>query len=90
MTTFITDSEGVNLTRQDIIDRLCQYDVCMLMRNINLEDYDWLCDTREHGFKGYRNYSDEELMEEWQESEDGYRSMIADNEQPFEYNLQRR
>ena len=75
---------GEMLTRQQVIDRLCQYDVCMLMRNINLEDYDWLSDIRERGFKGYRNYTDEELREEWQESEDGYRSMIADGEQPYD------
>ena len=68
---------GEMLTRQQVIDRLCQYDVFMLMRNINLEDYDWLSDTREYGFKGYRNYTDEELKEEWQESEDGYNSMMA-------------
>ena len=46
---------GEMLTRQQVIDRLCQYDVFMLMRNIHLEDYDWLSDTRERGFKGYRN-----------------------------------
>ena len=80
----LTDSEGVNLTRQDIIDRLCQYDVCMLMRNIHLEDYDWLSDTRELGFRGYRNYSDEELREEWLESEAGWLSMMADGEQPYD------
>ena len=75
---------GEMLTRQQVIDRLCQYDVCMLMRNIHLEDYDWLSDIRERGFKGYRNYTDEELREEWLESEDGYRSMIADGEQPYD------
>ena len=75
---------GEMLTRQQVIDRLCQYDVCMLMRNINLQDYDWLSDTRERGFKGYRNYTDEELKEEWQESEDGYNSMMADGEQPYD------
>lgn len=75
---------GEMLTRQQVIDRLCQYDVCMLMRNINLEDYDWLSDTREHGFKGYKNYSDDELKAEWLESEEGYQSMIADGEQPYD------
>ncbi len=80
----IKTESGEMLTRQQVIDRLCQYDVCMLMRNINLQDYDWLSDTRERGFKGYRNYTDEELREEWQESEDGYNSMMADGEQPYD------
>jgi len=83
MEIFLTDSEGVALTRQQVINRLCQYDVFMLMRNINLEDYDWLSDTREYGFQGYRNYTDEELKEEWLESEAGWSRMIANGEQPY-------
>ena len=75
---------GEMLTRRQVIDRLCQYDVFMLMRNINLEDYDWLSDTREYGFKGYRNYTDEELKEEWLESEAGWSNMMADGEQPYD------
>ena len=84
MKFLIKTESGEMLTRQQVIDRLCQYDVCMLMRNINLEDYDWLSDTRERGFKGYRNYTDEELKEEWLESEAGWNSMMADGEQPYD------
>jgi len=84
MTQFLTDSEGVALSRAEVIERLCQYDVYLIMRNINLEDYSWLSDTREHGFKGYKNYTDQELEAEWQESEDGWKSMIADAEQPYD------
>ena len=80
----IKTEAGEFLTRQQVIDRLCQYDVCMLMRNIHLEDYSWLSDTREHGFKGYRNYTDQELEAEWLESEAGWNSMIADGEQPYD------
>jgi len=75
---------GEMLTRQQVIDRLCQYDVYMLMKNIELEDYDWLSDTRERGFKGYANYTDEELKDEWLESEAGYSNMIADEDQPYD------
>jgi hypothetical protein len=51
MVTFVTDSEGVALTRQQVIDRLCQYDVYLIMKNIDLQDYNWLSDIREqHGF----------------------------------------
>ena len=80
----IKTDDGEFLTRQQVIDRLCQYDVYLLMKNINLEDYDWLSDTRERGFKGYRNYTDEELKEEWLESEAGWNSMMADGEQPYD------
>ena len=80
----IKTDTGEFLTRQQVIDRLCQYDVCMLMRNINLEDYSWLSDTREHGFKGYKNYTDDELKDEWSESEAGWNSMMADGEQPYD------
>jgi hypothetical protein len=84
MTAFITDSEGVALSRAEVIERLCQYDVYLIMKNINLEDYNWLSDMRQHGFVGYDNYSAEELTAEWQESEPGYLSMIADGEQPYD------
>ncbi len=86
MTQFLTDSEGVALSRAEVIERLCQYDVYLIMRNIHLEDYSWLSDTREHGFKGYKNYTDDELKDEWLESEAGWSNMIADGEQP--YNIQ--
>ncbi len=86
MTQFLTDSEGVALSREQVIQRLCQYDVYLIMRNIHLEDYSWLSDTREHGFKGYKNYTDDELKDEWLESEAGWSNMMADGEQP--YNIQ--
>jgi uncharacterized protein YfbU (UPF0304 family) len=72
-----------NSERQKIIDKLCQYDVYLIMKNINDDDYSWLADIREHGFKGYKNYTDKELLEEWEESKDGYDSMIADDEQLY-------
>ena len=78
----VKTEEGEFLTRQQVIDRLCQYDVYLLMKNINLEDYDWLSDIREQGFKGYKNYTDDELKDEWLESEAGWSNMIADEEQP--------
>ena len=71
------------INRQQIIDKLCQYDVYMIMKNINMNDYDWLSYTREYGFKGYANFTDQELIMEWEDSEDGYNSMIADEEQPY-------
>ena len=80
----VKTEEGEFLTRQQVIDRLCQYDVYLLMKNIELEDYYWLSDTRERGFKGYRNYTDDELKEEWLESEAGWSNMIADEEQPYD------
>jgi hypothetical protein len=72
------------LNRQEIIDKLCQYDVYLIMKNINDDDYFWLSDIRENGFKGYANYTDKELLQEWEESKDGYDSMIADNEQLYD------
>jgi hypothetical protein len=80
----IKTEAGEFLTRQQVIDRLCQYDVYLLMKNINLEDYDWLSDIREQGFKGYKNYTDDELKDEWLESEAGWNSMIQDEEQPYD------
>jgi hypothetical protein len=71
------------INRQQIIDKLCQYDVYMIMRSINANDYDWLSSIREYGCRGYTNYTDQELIMEWEDSEDGYNSMIADEEQPY-------
>ena len=82
---FLVKTEaGEFLTRQQVIDRLCQYDVYLMMKGLDQQDYSWLSDTRDHGFKGYANYSDDELKEEWSESEDGWTGMIADEEQPYE------
>jgi hypothetical protein len=67
--------------RKKIIDKLCQYDVYLIMRNIEDKDYSWLADIREYGFKGYINYTDKELIEEWEESKNGYDSMIKNKEQ---------
>jgi len=72
------------LNRQEIIDKLCQYDVYLIMKNINDDDYSWLADIREYGFKGYANYTDKELLQEWEESKDGYDSMIANGEQLYD------
>ena len=72
------------LNRQEIIDKLCQYDVYLISKAINDNDYSWLSDIREHGFKGYANYTNKELMVEWRDSEDGYNSMIADEEQLYD------
>ena len=82
--TFLTDSNGTALTRQEIIDRLCQYDVHLMLKNIDEGNYNWLSDIREHGFQGYKNYSDDELRAEWQESEEGYHSMVYHEDQPYE------
>jgi hypothetical protein len=54
------------------------------MKNIDLQDYNWLSDMRQHGFVGYEHYSAEELKAEWQESEEGWSNMIADEEQPYD------
>ena len=76
------------INRQEIIDKLCQYDVYMIMKNINMNDYDWLSYIREYGFKGYKNYSEKELRQEWEESKDGYNSMIINEEQSYNVSSQ--
>ena len=76
------------LNRQEIIEKLCQYDVYLIMKNINNEDYSWLADIREYGFKGYTNYTNQELLEEWEESKDGYNSMITNEKQYYNVNNQ--
>lgn len=76
------------LNKQEIVDRLCQYDVYLMMKNINNEDYSWLVDIREYGFKGYKNYSEKELRQEWEESKDGYNSMIINEEQSYNVSSQ--
>jgi hypothetical protein len=76
------------LNKQEIVDRLCQYDVYLIMKNINNEDYSWLADIREYGFKGYTNYNEKELRQEWEESKDGYNSMIKNKEQSYNVSSQ--
>ena len=58
------------------------------MKGINNEDYSWLSDISENGFKGYANYTNQELIDEWEESKDGYNSMIINKEQHYNINNQ--
>ncbi len=76
------------LNRQEIIDKLCQYDVYLIMKDIDNEDYSWLADIREYGFEGYTNYTNQELIDEWEESKDGYNSMIINKKQYYNVNNQ--
>jgi hypothetical protein len=76
------------LNKQEIIDRLCQYNVYLIMKGINNEDYSWLSDIIENGFKGYANYTNQELIDEWEESKDEYNYMIKNEKQYYNVNNQ--
>ena len=76
------------LNKQEIIDRLCQYNVYLIMKGINNEDYSWLSDIIENGFKGYTNYTNQELIDEWEESKDEYNYMIKNDKQYYNVNNQ--
>ena len=61
-----------NLTRQQIIDRLVLEDVRLVMKSANNNNFDFVAHRFEHGFKGYDNMSDIELINEWREIEEDY------------------
>ena len=60
------------LTRQQIIDRLVADDVRLVVKSGKDFNYDFLAYRFEHGFKGYDNMSDIELINEWREIKDDY------------------
>ena len=60
------------LTRQQIIDRLVADDVRLVVKSGKDFNYDFLAHRFEHGHKGYENFSDIELINEWREIRDDY------------------
>jgi hypothetical protein len=47
-----------------------------------------LSDIIENGFKGYANYTNQELIDEWEESKDEYNYMIKNEKQYYNVNNQ--
>jgi|TARA_R110000796_G_scaffold95965_2_gene201406 hypothetical protein len=60
------------LTRQQIIDRLVADDI-RLMHKASIEnDFSFVAYRFEHGFPGYFNMIDDDLVAEWNEIKDDY------------------
>ena len=60
------------LTRQQIIDRLVADDVRLMYKASKEMDFDFVAYRFEHGFPGYTNMSDIELINEWREIREDY------------------
>jgi len=57
------------LKRQSIILSLVEDDIVNIKDNININDVWYLGQILENGFKGYKNYNDNELQLEYNERE---------------------
>jgi len=60
------------LTRQQIIDRLVADDVRLMYKASKEMDFDFVSYRFEHGFPGYANMVDDDLIAEWNEIKEDY------------------
>lgn len=67
----ITDSRGYQLDRVDLLERLLLAEVTWLLGEMKMDKVipSCLIETYLNGFKGYSNYTDDDLTYEWQKIE---------------------
>lgn len=57
----------MELTRQEIIDKLVDNDIDTIIQSNAIGDNSYVASIFEYGMKGYANFSDEELIIEYRE-----------------------
>ena len=71
--TLIEDEYGMSLSHYIIAERMTQYDAYLIQKHINEDnDYDSLIHTIAYGSKGYHNMTNDELLAEWGDCEEGW------------------
>lgn len=72
--TLVTDSRGYKLDKVDLLERLLLAEVTWLLGEMKMDKVipSCLIETYLNGFKGYNNYTDDELGHEWQRVESSW------------------
>lgn len=75
----------MNLTRDQVIERLTAQDIRTVIQNIDDGDYDFLAQIIQgDGFTQYNNMKPDVLESEYIEREDVIEQLIEDGELPYE------
>lgn len=53
------------MTKEQLVEQLCDWDVEMIKANIAEDDIEYLYQLLDIGFKGYSNYTLQELRQEY-------------------------
>ena len=78
------DERAMRLTPYVMAERCLQVEMSNIFQDYKSGDYDTLTYILEGGFKGYHNMDSSELIEEYQEIEDQWYQLEADNELEWE------
>lgn len=72
--TLVTDSRGHQLDKVDLLERLLLAEVTWLLGEMKMDNVipSCLIETYLNGFKGYNNYTDDDLSNEWQRVESSW------------------
>lgn len=71
--TITEDKRGFSLSHYVLAERMMQYEAYLIMKDINKENnYDNLIYMLSDGCKGYHKMTNEELVAEWGDSEEGW------------------
>jgi hypothetical protein len=84
MATLIKDDKGYELTRDVLIERLTCLEVYYAEQAFNDCDYSWAANIFQDGYKGYNKMSDDELVAEWTDSQDGFWNMVEAGVMPYQ------
>ena len=71
------------IERQTIEERVIAYDVYTLAKDIRSNEFKSLFLFLTTGFKGYENFTDEELLEAYTAIEDGFYAMAETDNLPY-------
>ena len=78
------DMRGLMLTHYVMAERMMQYDTYMILKSIkDYNDHDTLCHILGDGFVGYHKMDNDQLIAEWNDSEDGWYGAYQDGELPW-------
>ena len=78
------DDRAMRLTPYVMAERCLQVEIKNIFKDRENGDYDTLTYILEGGFKGFHNMDSSELIEEYQEIEDQWYQLEADNELEWE------
>lgn len=81
----IKDSRGHELTHYVLAERLLQVEYSLISGEIRNEpSSETLTYILEGGFRGFHKYSKQELLDEWEEVEPKFWTLLDDDELPWE------
>ena len=82
--TLVTDEKGYKLTREVLIERLTCLEVYYAEQAFKDYDYSWTANIFQDGYKGYNKMTDDELVAEWGDSQDGFWQIVEAGVMPYE------